>query len=52
MKYGDIIRRMPWAESDPQIIQDLNDTGLPNLGEGATDTQGQRLWWDVDAPNF
>ena len=52
LKYGDIIRRMPWAESDPQIIQDLNDTGLPNLGEGATDTQGQRLWWDVDAPNF
>lgn len=50
LKYGDIIRRMPWASDDPQTVQDLNATGLPALA--GPDKQSTRLWWDVDAPNF
>ena len=50
LKAGDIIRRIPWAAEDPSTIQDLNDTGIPNLG--GPDLQATRLWWDVDAPNF
>ena len=50
LKAGDIIRRIPWAAEDPSTIQDLNDTGIPNLG--GPDVQATRLWWDVDAPNF
>ena len=50
LKDGDIIRRMPWASDDPQTQQDLEDTGIPNLG--GSDLQGTRLWWDVDGSNF
>ena len=52
-----IMRRIPWVPVDPQTKEDINDTGIPALSEDtnnkpATDTQMQRLWWDVDAPNF
>ena len=65
IKFGDpkvqtadnIMRRIPWVPGDPQTKEDINDTGIPALSEDtnnkpATDTQMQRLWWDVDAPNF
>lgn len=65
IKFGDpkvqtadnIMRRIPWVSDDPQTKEDINDTGIPALSEDtnnkpATDTQMQRLWWDVDAPNF
>ena len=52
-----IMRRIPWIPYDPQTKEDINATGIPALSEDtnnkpATDTQMQRLWWDVDAPNF
>ena len=52
-----IMRRIPWAPVDPQTKEDIKATGIPALSEDtnnkpATDTQMQRLWWDVDAPNF
>ena len=52
-----IMRRIPWVPDDSQTKDDINDTGIPALSEDtnnkpATDTQMQRLWWDVDAPNF
>lgn len=54
---NNIMRRIPWVPVDPQTKEDINDTGIPALSEDtnnkpATDTQMQRLWWDVDAPNF
>lgn len=52
-----IMRRIPWVPDDSQTKEDINDTGIPALSEDtnnkpATDTQMQRLWWDVDTPNF
>ena len=52
-----IMRRIPWMPDNLQEEDDINDTGIPALSEDtnnkpATDTQMQRLWWDVDAPNF
>lgn len=47
-----IMRRIPWASDDPQTKEDIANTGLPALGAGATDTQGQHLWWDNGASNF
>ena len=52
-----IMRRIPWVPGDPQTKEDIKATGIPALCEDtnnkpATDTQMQRLWWDVDAPNF
>ena len=52
-----IMRRIPWVSDDSQTKEDINDTGIPALSEDtnnkpATDTQMQRLWWDVDTPNF
>lgn len=52
-----IMRRIPWVPDDPRTKEDINATGIPALSEDtnnkpATDTQMQRLWWDVDAPNF
>lgn len=52
-----IMRRIPWVPDDPQTKEDIKATGIPALSEDtnnkpATDTQMQRLWWDVDAPNF
>ena len=52
-----IMRRIPWVSDDPQTKEDIKATGIPALSEDtnnkpATDTQMQRLWWDVDTPNF
>lgn len=52
-----IMRRIPWVPGAPQTKEDIKATGIPALSEDtnnkpATDTQMQRLWWDVDAPNF
>lgn len=47
-----IMRRIPWASDDPQTKEDIANTGIPALGDGATDTQGQHLWWDNGASNF
>lgn len=52
-----IMRRIPWVPDDSQTKEDINDTGIPALSEDtnnkpANDTQMQRLWWDVDTPNF
>lgn len=47
-----IMRRIPWASDDPQTKEDIANTGIPALGEGATDTQMQRLWWDNGESNF
>ena len=47
-----IMRRIPWASDDPQTKEDIANTGIPALGEGAPDTQGQHLWWDNGASNF
>lgn len=47
-----IMRRIPWASDDPQTKEDIANTGLPALGKGASDTQGQHLWWDNGASNF
>ena len=65
IKFGDpkvqtadnIMRRIPWVPVDPQTKEDIKATGIQALSEDtnnkpATDTQMQRLWWDVDAPNF
>ncbi|WP_278820140.1 SusD/RagB family nutrient-binding outer membrane lipoprotein [Leyella stercorea] len=47
-----IMRRIPWASDDPQTKEDIANTGIPALGNGASDTQGQHLWWDNGASNF
>lgn len=47
---GDMIRRIPWVPTDPQVQAAVDATGIPALG--GEDLQGTRLWWDVDAPNF
>ena len=52
LKDGDIIRRIPWVPTEPISIEMVNNSGIQALGNGATDTQAQRLWWDVDVANF
>ena len=47
---GDIIRRMPWIPTDPEVQKNVQETGIPALG--GSDFQATRLWWDVDVPNF
>lgn len=50
LKYGDIIRRIPFTGDDAPTKKDIETTGIPALG--GPDLQGTRLWWDVAAPNF
>ena len=50
IKQGDMIRRIPWAPTDPTVRENINSTGIPALG--GPDKQATRLWWDVDKPNF
>lgn len=50
LREGDIIRRIPWAPTDPAGKEMVNNSGIPALG--GPDKQATRLWWDVDAPNF
>lgn len=47
---GDLIRRMPFPNTDDASIRDIQATGLKALG--GADLQATRLWWDVDQPNF
>lgn len=47
---GDMIRRIPWASTDPVQQGYIKETGLPALG--GDDFQSTRLWWDVEGPNF
>lgn len=47
---GDLIRRVPWAATDPQAKANIQATGLNALG--GDDLQATRLWWDVEGPNF
>ncbi len=47
---GDIIRRIPFTDSDPATKADIEATGLEALG--GPDLQGTRIWWDVNKPNF
>lgn len=50
LRYGDLIRRMPWNPQDVATKDDIAATGLSALG--GADQQATRLWWDVDTPNF
>lgn len=50
LRYGDLIRRMPWNPQDAATKDDVATSGLDALG--GADQQATRLWWDVDAPNF
>lgn len=54
--FDNIMRRIPWASDDPQTKSDIEETGIPALledaGGSASDTQMQRLWWDVVGDNF
>ena len=50
IEQGEMIRRIPWAPTDPRMIEIVNQYGIPALG--GPDKQATRLWWDVDAPNF
>lgn len=45
-----IIRRIPWQETDPAKQGLVIKTGIPALG--GQDDQATRIWWDVNAPNF
>lgn len=42
---GDLIRRIPFPETDDQSLIDIANTGLKALG--GSDQQATRLWWDV-----
>lgn len=42
---GDIIRRVPWASTDPIQQKYINATGILHLG--GDDLQATRIWWDV-----
>lgn len=50
LRYGDIIRRMPFPNTDDSSIKDIQESGLKALG--GADLQATRLWWDVNGPNF
>ena len=50
LKYGDIIRRCVFPDTDDASVVDIIATGLDALG--GEDWQSTRLWWDVDVPNF
>lgn len=50
IEQGQMIRRIPWPTTDPQVKKNIDATGLKALG--GENLQATRLWWDVDAPNF
>ena len=47
---GEMIRRIPWAPTDPSVKEIVNKSGVPALA--GPDEQATRLWWDVDRSNF
>ena len=50
LRYGDIIRRAVFPDTDDASVSDIIATGLDALG--GEDYQSTRLWWDVEAENF
>ena len=50
IKQGEMIRRIPWAPTDPAGKELVNTSGIPALG--GPDKQATRLWWDVADPNI
>jgi len=50
LRFGDILRRAPFPNTDDASVSDIQATGLKALG--GPDLQATRLWWDVHAPNF
>lgn len=50
LKFGDIIRRAPFPDTDDASVSDIIATGLDALG--GEDYQATRLWWDIDKANF
>ena len=46
LKYGDILRRAPFPNTDDASVSDIQATGLKALG--GPDLQATRLWWDVE----
>ena len=50
LRYGDIIRRCVFPDTDDSSVADIIETGIDALG--GEDYQATRVWWDVDAPNF
>ena len=50
IREGEIIRRIPWAPTDPAGKQMVRESGEPALG--GADKQATRLWWDANTPNF
>lgn len=48
---GDIIRKIPLPGRDTSVgMADINSSGIEALG--GSDTQGTRVWWDVEGSNF
>lgn len=50
LRYGDIIRRAVFPDTDDASIADILTSGLDALG--GEDYQATRIWWDVEGPNF
>ena len=51
IKAGEMIRRIPWAPTDPAGKEMVNNSGIPALN--GPDKQATRLWWDVaNVPNI
>ena len=46
LKFGDILRRAPFPNTDDASVSDIQATGLKALG--GPDLQATRLWWDVE----
>ena len=44
IEQGEMIRRIPWAPTDPRMIEIVNQYGIPALG--GPDEQATPLWWD------
>lgn len=48
---GDIIRKIPLPGRDTSVgMADITTSGIEALG--GSDTQGTRVWWDVEGSNF
>ena len=50
LRYGDIIRRAPFPDTDDASVADITESGLDALG--GEDFQATRIWWDAEKPNF
>lgn len=51
LEQGDLIRKIPLPGRDTSVgMADINTSGIGALG--GTDTQGTRVWWDMEGPNI